>query len=143
VRSIGQSLSALAPAIASIGIAIAAIAGAIAIYQAVEDWWNKNAIAAERAKNSAEAAAEGYNNLKIAHDNLTNSFNNYEQEIEGLDSLTKGTLEYEKALLSANEAAFDLINNYEGLTYTINADGLVEIDKDSLETVQTEQLKAL
>ena len=142
-RSIGQSLSTLAPAIASIGIAIAAIAGAIAIYQAVEDWWNKNANDAERAKNSAKAAAEGYNNLKISHDNLTNSFNNYEKEIKGLDSLTKGTLEYQDALLSANEAAFDLINNYEGLTYTINADGLVEIDKESLETVQKEQLKTL
>jgi hypothetical protein len=133
-----SSLMALGGAMATIAVAAVAIAGAIAIYKEVDEWWNKNAIAAENARNAANAAAEGYNNLKAAYDNLTNSFNNYEQEIEGLNSLTKGTLEYEEALLSANEAAFDLINNYEGLSYTINADGLVEIDKESLETVRTE-----
>ena len=143
VKSIESSLATLGPAIAVIGIAIAAIAGAIAIWDETQEWWNKNAIAAEEAKKTAESAAEGYNNLKIAHDNLTQGFEGYQKEVEGLESLKKGTLEYQEALLKANEAAYDLINNYEGLSYTINTDGLVTIDKESLETIQQEQLKNL
>lgn len=143
VKSIGSSLATLGPAIAAIGIGIAAIAGAIAIWDATQDWWNKNAIAAEEAKKAAESAAEGYNLLKTSHDNLVQGFEGYQKEVEGLESLKKGTLEYQEALLSANEAAYELLNNYEGLSYTVNADGLVTIDEDSLKAVQEQQLQSL
>jgi hypothetical protein len=42
--------------------------------------------------------------------------------------LTKGTAEYEDQVLKANEATMKLINSYEGLTYTIDEDGLIVID---------------
>jgi hypothetical protein len=40
---------------------------------------------------------------------------NYSNAKKGLEELTKGTLEYREAVLQANEAAMELINNNEGL----------------------------
>ena len=138
-----SSLKALGGAMATIAVAAVAIAGAIAIYKAVDEWWNKNAIDAERAAQAADIAAASYNNLKASYDNFSTGLNNYETEVEGLKSLERGTLEYKEALVSANEAAYELINKYDDLKYTVNADGLVTIDEDSLKEVQEKQLKSL
>ena len=138
-----SSLKALGGAMATIAVAAVAIAGAIAIYKAVDEWWNKNAIDAERAAQAADTAAASYDSLKASYDNFSTGLNNYETEVEGLKSLERGTLEYKEALVSANEAAYELINKYDDLKYTVNADGLVTIDEDSLKEVQEKQLKSL
>lgn len=138
-----SSLKALGGAMATIAVAAVAIAGAIAIYKAVDEWWNKNAIDAERAAQAADTAAASYDSLKASYDNFSTGLNNYETEVEGLKSLERGTLEYKEALLSANEAAYELINKYDDLKYTVNADGLVTIDEDSLKEAQEKQLKSL
>ena len=138
-----SSLKALGGVMATIAVAAVAIAGAIAIYKAVDEWWNKNAIDAERAAQAADTAAASYDSLKASYDNFSTGLNNYETEVEGLKSLERGTLEYKEALVSANEAAYELINKYDDLKYTVNADGLVTIDEDSLKEVQEKQLKSL
>jgi hypothetical protein len=57
--------------------------------------------------------------------------------------MTKGTLEYREAVLKANEAAMELLNTYEGLTYSVGADGLITIDEQSLNDVKTKQMDSL
>jgi len=43
----------------------------------------------------------------------------------------------------ANEAALQLINNYDGIKYTIGTDGLIELDEDSVLVARQEESKRL
>lgn len=138
-----ESLQILAPYLATFAIAIGTIAASIAAIKEIEEWWNKNETAAQKAKESADSAAESYNKLKEAHSNLVSGFTGYENEIEGLNKLTKGTTEYREALIQANDAAYELINKYHDLEYSVNAEGLVVIDEESLKKIQEVQLEQL
>ena len=134
----GAVIAGAAVAITAIvaGIAIIA-AGSVAIY----NWWNKASIEAEKAAKEAEKMKEAYQGVKAEYDSLTNTISDYQSAKDGLEELTKGTVEFKQAIFEANEKALELINNYEGLRYTVNSDGLIEIDKESLQNLQSKELE--
>ena len=121
--------------IAAIATVAATIGASVAIYKKVEK-------AAERADKHAKKLVESYEELKEKQEEFNSTVSSYKDGIEGLDGLTKGTVEYSQALVEANEKAMELIKNNKELSYTIE-DGLIKIDENSLEAVQRKQLEAV
>jgi len=63
-------------------VAILAIVGVVALVvtgiKALVNWYNRDAIASEKAAQRANELAEAYNSVKEAYDNLKNSIADYE-----------------------------------------------------------------
>lgn len=100
------------------------------------------------AQNSADAlraqastVSDAYKEAQEAQSQFASNLDNYKNAKTGLAELTEGTTEYKEKLLEANAAALELIQNYNNLKYSINSEGLIEIDKDSLEQAQEDLLK--
>lgn len=99
--------------------------------------------AAKRAEEAAAHLKEAYNETKQAYEDLKSSISDYHEARDALSELTKGTNEWREAITEANEKALELINNYEGLEYTIDENGLINIDEDSLRELQTQKSKEI
>lgn len=97
--------------------------------------------AAKRAEEAAAHLKEAYNETKQAYEDLKSSISDYHEARDALSELTKGTNEWREAITEANEKALELINNYEGLEYIIDENGLINIDEDSLRELQTQKSK--
>ena len=135
-------VGALWAALWPIALVAAAVAAAIAILvvaiNAISDAYNKDALAAERAEESARNLADAYNTAKTEYEEMVSAMEAYQSARDGLDSLTEGTEAYASALKEANRLALELINNYglvAGQDYDWEGDELV-INDDALERVQ-------
>ena len=137
--SLGSVIKANASYIAGVGLIAAGIAVAVAAIAISINIYNQQANAAKRAQEAANEAAESYQKVKEAYDTFTSNLSSYEDAVSGLESLTKGTDEYKNKLLEANSAAMELMNTYNGLTYTMK-DGLISIDQASLDTAKEAQM---
>lgn len=125
-------------------VAVAAsIAVAVLAFKQLDKVWNKDKINAEKAAEAAEKAAQGYQSTKAAYEDLQTTMDSYSFKANGLDNLIKGTDEFRKALVDANEEAYKLIKQYDNLQYSVDDDGLIVIDENSLERVKQEELKRL
>ena len=132
---------------------VAAVVALVAIYailstviKSVVDWYNKDAIAAEKAAAAAKGLADTYEEAKNKYNEMIAAMENYKTAREGLDSLTKGTEEYAEALKEANKAALDLIEKAPGLKRGEDYDwknGELVIDDDAMERIQKEEKKEL
>jgi hypothetical protein len=86
--------------------------------------------AANTAADAADRAAESYENLKNTLDGLDDKY-------EALDDVTRGTKEWNDAILGINESVLDLINKYPELAkFVKNKEGVLTIDIDSEEVQQ-------
>lgn len=89
------------------------------------------------AEEQAERLGEALASAKEQADNLRASIEKYDTAVDKLKGLVQGTDAYRLAVQEANEAARELIDNYEGVEYTFNANtGLIEIDEESLAAAQ-------
>lgn len=121
----------------------AAIAIAVETSKMLKDAMNATQEAAEAAQETATNLANAYNEAKTAYNELTTAWDNYNTAKDNLKELTEGTIEYTDAVREANEAALQLINNYDGIKYTVGNDGLIELDKNSVLAAQQEKSKQL
>lgn len=121
----------------------AAIAIAVETSKILKDAMNATQEAAEAAQETATNLANAYNEAKTAYNELTTAWDNYNTAKDNLKELTEGTIEYTDAVREANEAALQLINNYDGIKYTVGNDGLIELDKDSVLAAQQQKSKQL
>lgn len=121
----------------------AAIAIAVETSKMLKEAMNATQEAAEVAQKTAISLANAYNEAKTAYNELTTAWDNYNTAKDNLKELTKGTVEYTDAVREANEAALQLINNYDGIKYTVGTDGLIELDEDSVLTARQEESKRL
>ena len=92
---------------------------------------------------AAQKAAEAYRSVSDAYNTFQSNVDNYSNAKNGLEELTKGTVEYKDAVLKANEAAMELINTNEGLQYTVDEDGLININEESMEMVQEQKMQQM
>jgi hypothetical protein len=134
--SIGKMAGSAAIIAAGVAVAVGAVKWGIAQY-------NKQAEAAKEAAEKAKEAAAAYQSVSSAYNEFSSSVSAYEDAQSGLEGMTKGTLEYREAVLKANEAAMELLNTYDNLQYTVDADGLIIIDEDSLNRAKEAQLETL
>lgn len=96
---------------------------------------------ADALRAQASIVSDAYKEAQEAQSQFASNLDNYKNAKAGLAELTEGTTEYKEKLLEANAAALELIQNYNNLKYSINSEGLIEIDKDSLEQAQEDLLK--
>lgn len=123
-------------------IVAASVATAGLIINAAVDSFNKDANKAKEAAEMATEAKKHYTEVQAEYDEFETNLNNYKEAANALKNLEKGTNEYQKALLNANNTALELINTYKNLEYETK-DGLIVIDPDSMQKVQEQQLNSL
>ena len=115
-------------------IALVAIgAVVVGIVKAISNAYNKDSIAAKNAADAAQKLGEAYETAKQKYENMIKAMEEYKSARDGLDSLTKGTIEYTEQLNKANDIALELVNTLgliKGQGYDI-IDGEVIINEDS------------
>lgn len=116
-----------------------AVAAVVAIVAAVGIWIYKMIEAStEEAKlqRQIDHTTESVKKAKEAYDELKESINSYSDAKKSIEDLTEGTVEFYEAIIEANEHAQKLIDTLglmPGSGYTIDANGLINIDEDVLE----------
>lgn len=109
--------------------------------EALEKAWKKEEKIAEVSKTHAEELANEYKESKKAFEDLQKTIDSYKDKKDSLEGLVKGTLEYKQALIEANDEAYRLIELYGSLAkYSIDENGVVQIDKSSLKEIEAKQL---
>ena len=136
VGAMGNFIKAYGGVAAGIAIAAASITAAIKLF-------NKASDAAKKAVEEADMANQMYKSTQEAYNTFKGGIDEYESGRKGLEGLQKGTLEYEEALMKANDAARDLIsaNNLLSDSYHIDeATGLITINEEKLKAIQEQRL---
>ena len=130
-----------------IGLAAYAVGSiGMVLYQAIDDAYHAEEIAADKAEQAASALAESYKNVKAEYDNVLSTVESYESASESLDALVIGTDEWKEALIEANEAALKLIDNFnliKGEDYTVNTDGSISFTKAGQSKIDDGQTQML
>ena len=119
--------------------AVALVTAAIAGIKALSDIYNADAIAAERAAETARALGNAYTEAAEKYQNMIDTMDKYQSARDALDSLTEGTQAYNEALAEANEAGLELINSTSGLKRGEDyrwENGQLIIDQDAMERVK-------
>lgn len=139
-----EALTGLGLNVAAFAVVAASIAAAGFIIKGAMDSYNEDANKAKEAAELAQKAQENYDKQKESYNTFKASADEYNSAIEGLEKLTKGTVEYEEAVQKANEQALKLLETNKNLSYEYNSEtGLIEIDKASLAEAQRAQLKQM
>ncbi len=128
------------PSLAVAAVAIGAIVGGLVV---MNNAINKNEKALKSATKNAEAAKKQYESITNTVKEFQDKAKGYQETIDSLSQLTKGTLEYKKALLEANQQAIDLINSSKSLQQPGSfqmVDGQIIIDNKALEKAEEEKL---
>ena len=108
---------------------IALVAGLALSIKVLSDVYNKDAIAAKKAKAAADELADAYDHVKSEAEKISSAFDQYDSVIEKLDSCTKGTDEWKAALDNVNSTVMDILSKNPRLAKT--ADLFVR-DKDGV-----------
>ena len=140
VRTFTQMTAALGP----IAGAIAAITTIALPYliEGIDNLFTTPKEVLENLHSNTERAEQAAVAAKSAYDNLVNGFSTHSSLLDTLNDLTKGTLEFEQALLSANSAAYQLIsdNNLSTEDWYVDSNGAVQIKKEAQTRLQEEAL---
>ena len=137
LKSLGKVLKGALPIMLFAG-AVAAFKLGVSAFKKMEDAAQDSA---DALRAQASTVSDAYKEAQEAQSQFASNLDNYKKAKTGLAELTEGTTEYKEKLLEANAAALELIQNYNNLKYSINSEGLIEIDKDSLEQAQEDLLK--
>lgn len=101
----------------------------------------------QQATEAAQNLQSAFQEAKAAQDQLTSDIDGYNNLRDNIDSLTEGTLEYKQAILEANNAATQLIENYSDIIgtddWSVDDNGLINIDEDALQEVLEESTNEL
>ena len=131
----------LFPIIAIVAGVMAVLIAGVAIFNAVSNAYNADAIAAEKAAKAHEAAAQAVNEAKTAYENLKNTIDKYDSAIEKLEDLAMGTDAFKEAMEEANSQAKELISTYGILSdqYFYNAQGAITFKEGVLEALEQQK----
>ena len=137
-----KSFSAALPYVIAIAAAVAAIAGTLAIANAINEKEKKNW---EAASEAAKSAADHLNKVQEEWSNLESSISNLDNASKNFDELTEGTVEWQKALMDVNSQVMELIEKYpELIKYTTtDISGQMSISAAGLHLAKEKQLEEL
>ena len=129
--------TALAPILPIILTVVAAIGLLVAAGVALYNSYNADAIAAKKAAEAAKEAASAAEKAKTAYEELANTIKGYDDAVNSLKELTKGTQEYAEALEEANAKAIELISANAELANHVsrNSEGLLVFDESVKDNV--------
>lgn len=144
VTLFGNSVKIAFPVVLAIEVAIAAIIGLLyALNKELKNASPEGQL--KKTKKAVEELTTAEQEAKEAADNLRSAIEAYDSAIEKLEDCKRGTEEWRDALLEANEAAVNVLNTASGLSgedirdlYSRNSDGLIEFNKEGLQTLQNQ-----
>ena len=128
--------------VAVVALVVGAFVGLIAIAQSLTDAYNADAIAAEKAAETARALGDAYTEAANKYQTMIETMDQYQSARAALDSLTEGTQAYNDALAEANEAGLALINSTSGLKRGEDyrwENGELIIDQDAMDRIKQEE----
>lgn len=125
----------LTAAMGPVGWIILAITALIAVIAVVTiklmDFYNADAIAAEKATKTAKELQQAYQDTQAAAEALKDTFSKYDEAVEALNACTKGTKEWYEALQDVNNTVLDILASSpelaESLAYEYDKDGRIVI----------------
>lgn len=122
-----------------ITIIAAGVTGLVLMTKAIIDNTKALEEEAKQAKETAQALRTTAQEIKEAYNKMLSTSTEYEEGYKGLEKLTKGTNEYKQALLDTNAKARELIQTQQDLEYSIDENGVIKIDDDSLAKAQNQK----
>ena len=135
VVSYGQTtLSSYLP---MIGVAAGVALAIYGIYRA----WTADARAAQKATETAQRAKKSYDQVKESADNLKSSLTGYNEAVDNLDKLTKGTQQWKEALIQVNDKVLELLDEFPELAQYISttSDGMLQISSTGQDAILSMQ----
>ena len=145
-QSIGTAFGVAAGPIGWIIAAVGALAiGAKHLYDLYDRTHENEEERQERIKNDYTQANQAAEKAKNSYEELNTTMASYEDALEGLSKLTKGTTEYAVALNGANEQAEKLIKSGDlvlGKDYSIDKNGVKQVSVSSQMALQQDADKA-
>ena len=138
-QGIGKFVSSHSALIGGVTGALIAITATVAMLDYAN---NKQAKAWEQAKEAADRATSAAAEAQNEWESLSASFDKLSSGEDTLANLTKGTVEWKKALLDINAEVLSLIEKYPELQQYVSTDtdGKMSISQEGLEAVQEKQL---
>ena len=133
------TLKSLTPLL--IGLALIAAGGAM--IKISMDGFKEADKDAENAITNAKLLADEYQNVKNSYEDFKNTASSYEDVVNSMQEMKKGTLEYNEALMQANELAMSLIDSQNDLQYSIGSSGLISFKPGEIERAQREQMSQM
>ena len=107
--TIGASILTMLEAVAVIAVVVAAIAGLVMWGKHLNEVYNADALAAERAAKSAEQLAQVAQKAQEKAESLKTAISSYDSAVDRLKECTKGTKEWDEALQSVKTSADDVL----------------------------------
>lgn len=131
--------------ITALGVAMVAAlaAGVVALGAWIVHLIKVNSEEAKLQK-QVEKTAEDVEKAKEKYKELADIISNYKNARSGIDELTEGTIEFYEAIIKSNEEAQKLIDTLGlmvGQDYTIDANGLINIDENALKKALYSQMQ--
>ena len=121
----------------------AVIIAASAALAAASAYYHRFETAARKAGEAAAEANKAFSTTQGQYQEFTSAVEAYETAASGIEGLVYGTDEFREAVINANDEALKLIDTVEGLEYSIDDDGLIIIDQESLDKAKETQLEIL
>ena len=134
--AIGSTTVAMGTLIGVIGAGAAAIG--LLIYALIK-LNNRQKDDLDSAKKQTAALQENYNTLTKEANEFKKSISDYNKAIKALKNLKEGTDEYKTSLEAVNEQARQLIETYGLWDNYIIKNGIITIDPDKIEEVQSQK----
>ena len=138
-----KALSSFGKVIARFGFLAAGLAAVVLTIKMVQNQYSALQDKADQAAETAKTVADNYQSMLEAKNAFDSNVTKYDDAKRGIEGLTEGTAEYINAVREANDAALELIKNNHDLKYSVDDNGLINIDKKSLESAQKENTEKL
>lgn len=136
---------ALASMILPVAGVVAALGALVLAAKGIYDWYNKDAQAAEEAKENANELRTVYEDLGNNLEEFQSDLSAYNDAKDALSGLKKGTKEWADALAKANNSLIDIITKYPELAkyITRTKDGVLTISQEGIEAFVQQQEEGL
>lgn len=138
-----KALSSFGKVIARFGPLALGLAAVTITIKMIQKQYSALQDKADQAAEAAKTVADNYQSMLEAKNAFDNNVTKYDEAKRGIEGLTEGTTEYINAVREANDAALELIKNNHDLKYSVDDNGLINIDKKSLESAQKENAEKL
>lgn len=136
LNAIGVSAATVATLMGPITIILGVLAAGFVAFKAIDAYTETTAEKAERLAEEAEKAKETADSAKQAYNDFLNGTDSHNKLLEELESLVEGTEAFKRKLDEANEAARNLIGQYDlvfGEHYYIDDSGAIKFDAEKVE----------
>lgn len=124
-------------ALAALALVVVSLVAGI---KALSDAYNADAIAAEKAAETAKRLSEAYQEVKASYEELKQSLADYKDAQNAIDKLQEGTEEWRQAIQEANAQVLEMLDTYPQLAqYITNTNGRLQISDEGIAQIMHDE----